>query len=169
MTRHPQLFFITGFMGSGKSYWGKKLAGLSAYSFYDTDEYIERQVNMPVSELIPLKGEPYFRKLEKEILNRLIDIIELPGIISLGGGTLLDPHNLQTVMNKGYLIWLRRENGFLLDEKLASERPLYDPEQAEMLYSIRKKSYEKADYIVNLNKHPDDLSLERKLLKVIKM
>lgn len=156
-------------MGVGKSYWGKKLAALSGYNFYDTDEYIERQVDMPVRELIPLKGEPYFRKLEKDILIRLINTIELPGIISLGGGTLLDPLNLQTVMNNGYLIWLRRENDYLLDEKPAAERPLYNSEQEEMLYSKRKKSYEKADYIVNLNKDQDELSLERKLLKVIKM
>ena len=61
-------YFLIGFMGTGKSYWGKQWAEAHNLSFFDLDEEIEKLEGKTVSQIFDSKGEAYFRKKEKEIL-----------------------------------------------------------------------------------------------------
>ncbi len=73
-------------MGSGKSSVGEKLAEVLGFSFKDLDSEIEIQENCNITEIFSKKGEIYFRKIENEVLKK---ILSQSGnlILSTGGGT----------------------------------------------------------------------------------
>ena len=73
-------------MGSGKSTIGKSLSSRLNIPFIDLDQVIENQENDSIKAIFDKKGELYFRKAERQALQRLI-AQESPAVISLGGGT----------------------------------------------------------------------------------
>lgn len=77
---------LLGYMGSGKSVVGKQLAVTLDLPYVDLDKSIEEDQGKSINELFQSKGEIYFRKIENQLLHRIIDG---PGrlILSTGGGT----------------------------------------------------------------------------------
>ena len=69
----PRIFLL-GFMGTGKSHWGKQWAGLHNMSFFDLDELIEKAEEDTVANIFEKAGEEYFRVKEASILRDLINI-----------------------------------------------------------------------------------------------
>ncbi len=65
-----QNIFLIGFMGSGKSYWGEIWAREEGYAFYDLDEEIEKEFELPVEEIFEKHGEDKFREIEKYRLRK---------------------------------------------------------------------------------------------------
>ena len=59
---------LIGFMGTGKSSVGKRLAKKMNYNFIDTDAYIEELEGKKISDIFNEKGEEYFRKLETKVV-----------------------------------------------------------------------------------------------------
>ena len=82
------ILFLLGYMGSGKSTYGKILSNKIGTDFIDLDHYIQKNEDMSISEIFTLKGELYFRKVEHLYLKELLNI-QSDVVISLGGGTLL--------------------------------------------------------------------------------
>ena len=79
--------FIVGYMGSGKTTVGRKLAKLLSLSFIDLDAYIESKFLKTIAEIFAEKGEDEFRKIERKAL---IDVSQIEDvIISTGGGNTL--------------------------------------------------------------------------------
>ena len=78
---------LIGPPGAGKSTIGKQLARSLGSSFTDTDEIIEEQTGSTISRIFIDQGEPWFRKLEEEVVLRAIT--DLDGVLSLGGGAPL--------------------------------------------------------------------------------
>ena len=76
---------LIGFMGSGKTSVGKKLADTLNLSFLDTDEQIEKTSGMKIADIFEKYGEVYFRELETETLKNLLKDEERK-VISVGGG-----------------------------------------------------------------------------------
>ena len=62
---------LVGFMGAGKTAVGKALAKLLKRKFIDLDEKIEKAEGMPIAEIFAKKGEPYFRKIEKDAVKEI--------------------------------------------------------------------------------------------------
>lgn len=54
--------YLLGFMGAGKSYWGKQLADHLNLPYYDLDEVIVEAEEMAIADIFASKGEDYFRK-----------------------------------------------------------------------------------------------------------
>ncbi len=77
---------LWGYMGSGKTSVGKRLAQTLQYSFLDLDNEIEKEESLSISELFKIKGEIYFRKKENEIVKKII-ASNNKCVLSLGGGT----------------------------------------------------------------------------------
>ena len=63
---------LIGYMASGKSLIGKKLAKELECAFYDLDTFIEKQEGMKISEIFSKRGEVYFRKIESIFLKQLL-------------------------------------------------------------------------------------------------
>lgn len=97
--------------GSGKTYFGKMMAGQLKYGFVDTDELIieeyfkESGLRMTCRELALKEGEPYFRLIERKILLNLDGIHH--SVIALGGGALCLSGNISLVKNLGEMIYLK--------------------------------------------------------------
>jgi shikimate kinase len=78
---------LIGPPGAGKSTIGKQLARSLNCSFTDTDDVIEAQTGVTISQIFIDQGEPWFRELEVEVV--LKAIAEIDGVLSLGGGAPL--------------------------------------------------------------------------------
>ena len=96
---------IMGYMGSGKSALGKRLAQLKSMSFIDLDDHIESHEKISISMMFEQKGELYFRKKERFYLEKLLTK-NFPTIISLGGGTPCYFDNIDYIVQKKDLLSL---------------------------------------------------------------
>jgi shikimate kinase len=125
--------FLSGFMGSGKSTHGKKLAGLLKLPFVDLDLYIQTKENKTVQFIFDNEGEEHFRELETKYLKELITLE--PHVISLGGGTVCFNNNLELVKNNGLLIYIEMSAEMLAErlQKSKQKRPLLKPVPSENL------------------------------------
>ena len=108
--------FLIGYMGSGKSVIGKKLSNSILYSFYDLDNFITTNEGITINEIFEQKKELYFRKIEREYLNELINKDEHK-VISLGGGTPCYSDNMDLILNTSNSdsIYLNRSIDFLVE------------------------------------------------------
>ncbi|MBF90932.1 MAG: shikimate kinase [Flavobacteriales bacterium] len=147
--------FLIGYMGSGKTTLGRKLAYILQYQFIDLDEYIEKQEGRKISHIFEEYGEDYFRKLERVYLHRVIDKEDL--VISTGGGTPCFFDNMNQMNEYGKTIYINIHPKALLPRLLSSPstRPLLaGKDEKEMLDYVfktlrsREKYYHKAKRIV---------------------
>jgi shikimate kinase len=94
---------LIGIPGAGKSTIGKQLARLWEVDFRDTDSDVEVLANMSISDIFIQLGEPAFRELEREAV--LVALKEHSGVLSLGGGAVLDPIT-RAALKDQTVIWL---------------------------------------------------------------
>lgn len=96
---------ICGFKGSGKTTFGKQLSSQLDLPFLDTDVLVEQRKGLPKRKIFLMDQGKTFHQLEKEV------IASLKGtkhhIISLGGGTLCDPENVEMLLKLGQLLYLK--------------------------------------------------------------
>lgn len=147
--------FLIGFMGSGKSTLGKKLALKLGYTFIDIDKVIENQINMSISEYFQKNGEDSFRELESSVLKTL----EFPEntIIATGGGAPCFYDNLQWMNENGTTIYLSLSPKALAKrlESATEQRPVLQNLKGDKLEQfiaeklrLREKFYTQAEVIV---------------------
>ena len=79
---------LIGPPGSGKTSIGKQVAKMTNSVFTDTDHEIETKVGKSITNIFLEDGESFFREREKEIVIQTIN--DKTGVISLGGGSILD-------------------------------------------------------------------------------
>ncbi len=105
MAKNNKIFLI-GFMGSGKTTLGKKLAVKLSKPFFDLDVEIEKLEGLTVNSIFEKHGEPYFRHLETQTLKELISNND-SFILSLGGGTPCLQENIDLINSSGVSIYLK--------------------------------------------------------------
>jgi len=125
MIKSKSIVFLSGFMGSGKSTIGPRLAKKLGYEFVDVDILIEESEGISISEIFARHGEKRFRLLEKEILHKILRN-NRNVVVSLGGGTLTRRENRELVRNGGVLIYLKAEPKVILEriEGGSIDRPM---------------------------------------------
>ncbi len=96
--------FLIGFMGAGKSYWGRKWAQQLNYSFIDLDDEIVKSEGQNIVSIFEEKGEDYFRKIDAEFLRKTISVENV--IIACGGGTPCYGNNMLWMNNNGSTVYL---------------------------------------------------------------
>ncbi len=164
--------FLTGFMGSGKSTIGPILANTIGWDYYDLDKVIEDKICMKVSEIFEKLGEKYFRQAEKETLHELL--IKENAIISLGGGTIVDIENLNSIKKAGKLIYLKASPGIIYERiRFKRDRPVLNlngtinlsknefMDRVSKLIDARIKFYEQADVIVDTDNISIGLTVDK--------
>jgi shikimate kinase len=102
---NSHILYIIGFMGSGKSTAGRKLASHLDWSFIDLDKKIEEHTGKTITELFSQYGEDYFRKIESELLKGLSGQINT--VISTGGGTPCHDDNMDYMLATGLTLYLK--------------------------------------------------------------
>ena len=160
---------LIGFMGSGKTTLGLKLSYLLRMPVEDTDKMIERQEGRSISEIFADDGEAYFRELETEVL-RKCGSRKYEYILSVGGGTPVNPVNRPLLHQCGTVVYLRVSPEVVYERlKNDTTRPLLQCEdplgRIRELLEVRDKIYtECADIILDANKgHSDELAEELQL------
>jgi shikimate kinase len=110
----PPRVILIGPPGAGKSSVGKSLARLLQEEFVDTDVVIATRENKSISEIFVDQGEPYFRKVEEEVL---LDLLKNhKGVLSLGGGAPLSSSAQSAIKESGSTV-------IFLDVSLAAAAP----------------------------------------------
>ena len=95
---------LAGFMGTGKTVVGKRLATRLGRPLLDTDALIEQAENRSVREIFAADGEPRFRELERAAVREACAAGDV--VVSTGGGTLVDDRNLDALADGGLLVCL---------------------------------------------------------------
>lgn len=155
----PRIYYLAGFMGSGKSTIGPIVANSLGWNFADLDLVIEQRLGKKIATIFSEKGEPEFRKLEREVLKDISEGENL--IISLGGGTIVDQKNINFMKSKGKIIFLEASpEAFYKRLRFKNDRPVLKNEDDETLsqeelknriinlLSYRKKFYNQADITI---------------------
>ena len=93
---------LVGAPGSGKSSVGRLLAFKLDSTFVDVDNRIEQVVGKPITEIFADEGEAHFRELEE---SATLELIEGDGVISLGGGAVLNPRIREALVGHD-VVWL---------------------------------------------------------------
>lgn len=147
---------LVGYMGSGKTTLGKKLATRFGLKFIDTDKIIEQEENCAISEIFSKHGEDHFRELEKKLVLRLKEQDNL--LVSTGGGMPCFNDVMDELNEMGITIYLKRPVKELANRILNSKkkRPLTDGKTEEELIRFiedaineRQVYYEKAHIIAD--------------------
>ena len=107
-------------MGSGKTLVSKELSILNNFKIFDLDTEISKQNNRSITEIFKEKGEIFFRKTEKEVLEKILSS-EKNIILSLGGGTPCYYNNIDSINEKTISVFLKT-NVKTLAQRLLSEK-----------------------------------------------
>ena len=73
MNKDKNCICLIGMPGSGKSTIGKLLSEKLKYSFFDTDQEIEKREKNKIKNIFSIKGEDYFRSVETQVFNELVE------------------------------------------------------------------------------------------------
>lgn len=122
---------LMGFMGTGKSEVGRRLAQRLGRAFVDTDQLVEERAGKRVAAIFAEDGEAAFRALERDA------IADAAGrgaaVVAVGGGAVVDPENVRRLRETGTLVYLTARPEIILRRVGdASSRPLLkdDPHAA---------------------------------------
>ena len=159
---------MVGMMGAGKTAVGRALALKLGVPFLDSDAEIEAASNMTIAEIFARDGEPFFRKKEAQVIDRLLE--NEVGILSTGGGAFLAEGNRTTISEKGVSVWLDADLELLWQRvRHKDTRPLLrtpDPlASLTDLFNARVPTYALADLAV---KADADFSIEDMADEVLK-
>jgi shikimate kinase len=161
MSIDSKKIFLIGFMGSGKTAYGKPLAELLNVDFLDLDDYIEKQYNNSISNIFTEKGEDDFRRYEQLAL-REITAENSSFVLAAGGGTPCYGNNIAFMNANGTSIYLKCSVDELYENILLSnpDRPLLQGKRGNDLHqhirkllSIREPIYEQAKIILTSENH----------------
>ncbi len=156
--------FLIGFMGSGKTTIGKKLANYLKYDFIDLDKFIEARAGMSIVEYFALHGEESFREMERDILQNTSYSENV--VIATGGGAPCYRDNMEWMNNNGRVAYLSLPPKALASrlEHSKTDRPLIRNLKGDELIEFigsklkeREVFYNQARFVVSGN----DLTAER--------
>ena len=149
--------FLLGFMGSGKSYWGRQLSQKLQVPFFDLDEQIVNSEGTSINDIFDKKGEEYFRLLEKDTLHIITESRESM-VMACGGGTPCFFNNIEYMNQEGTTVWLDVPMKVLYERliKERARRPLLKNLSDDQVWSFimkkfadRKIYYEQSEIIIN--------------------
>jgi shikimate kinase len=149
--------FLIGFMGSGKTHWGRQLSLKLDIPFFDLDEQVTSHEGKAINEIFADEGEEYFRLSEKDTLHIITESHD-SFVMACGGGTPCYFNNIEYMNRAGTTVWINTAietlHQRLIKEK--DKRPLIkelDDDQLRSFigkkYSDRRIYYEQADVVVD--------------------
>ncbi|MBF0512084.1 MAG: shikimate kinase [Candidatus Omnitrophica bacterium] len=159
---------LIGFMGAGKSMIAEELSRRLKAQVFSTDAQIEERQGCSIDEIFKIKGEAYFREIEKEVIEELS--LRCGVIIDCGGGVVLSEENLQNLKVNGIVFYLEAMPEVIYQRiKSETHRPLLrvpDPFGAiKKLYQQRSPLYSQADHVIDAN----DASIEGPVVEILKL
>ncbi len=139
---------LLGYMGSGKSHISKNLSQKINFKLIDLDHKISEEHGQTIPEIFENRGEIYFRKEEKRILEEILNS-EQNIVLSLGGGTPVYYENMDIINEKSKSFFLRASVNTLTNRVLLQKhtRPLISKlEDSDVPEFIAKHLFERNPY-----------------------
>lgn len=161
--------YLNGFMASGKSSVGPRVAARIGYTFIDLDRLIRAHDGRSIPAIFAEDGEETFRALERDALRKTADSDDL--VVALGGGALVDESNRSFAKEHGRVVYLEVDEDAVLERvgDEADQRPLLQdengvplpPEQMreriERMMDERKAAYTDAHATIDATPPIDDV------------
>jgi len=162
------LIYLIGYMGSGKTTAGKRLANRLGYEFIDLDEWIELHENRTIAEIFDQSGEEYFRQIEQQTLYKTFHLKN--SVISTGGGVPCFFDNMDQMNIHGITIYIDLKAKALASrlKEAKNQRPLIKDKSDEELVRFIEEALEKrVPYYSKAKYTVDGLNLSAELLEMI--
>lgn len=126
---------LIGARGSGKTTVGRTLATLLDLPHYDTDDMVVADTGRSIRQIFESEGEAGFRRHEIKAVRNAFD--RTSGVVSLGGGAVLDPQNLRSIHDSAFVVWLSAPVAILVrriqaDPHSLESRPALTPNDFRM-------------------------------------
>ncbi len=161
---------LVGFLGTGKTTIGRRVASKIGLDFYDTDEYIRKCENMTIAEIMTKKGEKYFQGAQRFAVTNICENDHV--LIATGGSTVSDAANRETLQKNGIFVWLRAKPETIYENTKNSHNKRVElvgktvEEIAEIL-AEKEKDYQCADITVDVDETRDiDLIVDKVINKI---
>ena len=157
--------FLLGFMGCGKTHWGKEISRKLSIPFFDLDEQIVASEGKSINDIFASEGEEFFRLKEKEVLYLVTESHE-SFVMACGGGTPCFYNNIDYMNKSGTTVWINCSVDCLFSRlvKEREKRPLIrDLSDAQLRafiikkFADRKIFYQQASVIIS----EDDIKLDK--------
>jgi len=149
--------YLIGFMGSGKTYWGRQLSQKLGLPFFDMDEQVIHSESKSINEIFETYGEEYFRLKEKGILH-VITETHSSFVMACGGGSPCYFNNIDYMNQAGTTVWLNTPLNILFQRLITEKekRPLLkDLSEGQLKgfiikkFADRKIYYEQAEVMID--------------------
>jgi len=162
--------FLIGFMGSGKTHWGRLLSQKLGIPFFDMDAQVVSHEGKTIVDIFAENGEEYFRFLEKDVLHIITESHE-SFVMACGGGSPCYFNSIEYMNNSGSTVWINTPVEIIF-ERLKKERklrPLIKELSDEQLkayinkkFADRKIYYDQAAIIID----EEPLELDKLIEKI---
>jgi shikimate kinase len=154
---------VVGPPGSGKTTVGLLVAEQLEEPFLDVDQVVELRAGRSISDIFIEDGEATFRELEREVCAELL--ATGAGVLSLGGGSVLDPRTEQDLQGLAVVFLdvaisdAAKRIGFAQSRPLLSVNPRA---QWTQLMNDRRPVYQRvATFVVDTaDRGPDEVAAD---------
>jgi XRE family aerobic/anaerobic benzoate catabolism transcriptional regulator len=159
----PRILSLVGLRGAGKSTVGALLGRRLGLPFIEIDRLVAENAGLPVDQLFELHGEPFYRRLEREAVQRVVAAGD-PAVIAAAGGVVNDLLTWDLLRERTISIWLEAspEEHWNRVVDQGDRRPMADNpaamEELRALLDSREKAYAAARITVDTTgRSPDDV------------
>ncbi len=149
---------LIGFMGTGKSSVGRRVAARRGHRFVDVDRMVVDKEGAQITEIFEARGEGYFREVESAMLRSLAGAEGL--VIATGGGIVTRPENVEVARGLGFIVWLTASEAVIAERVARTDkRPLLRTENPRetisRMLAERRPLYEAAaDFTIDTSEMP---------------
>lgn len=156
---------LTGFMGTGKTTVGRRLAKRLGWKFVDVDQLVEAGAKMPIARVFADRGEAVFRRLERRYISRVVR--NRDQVIATGGGAFVDPSSRAQLRVSGPVVCLAAKPRVILSRvgRRIEARPLLRGANPLLsiraLLSRRASAYAQADLTIDTSELSIDDVVQR--------
>jgi XRE family aerobic/anaerobic benzoate catabolism transcriptional regulator len=104
--RSSKMIALVGLRGAGKTAIGRRVAEMLGVRFVEQDELVERAAGLPLATIFAMHGEPYYRRVARDVLAKLLTESD-GGVLATGGGIVTDPEAWTLLRQRCETVWLR--------------------------------------------------------------
>ncbi|MBL4637281.1 MAG: helix-turn-helix domain-containing protein [Kofleriaceae bacterium] len=148
-----QVIALLGVRGAGKSTIGRHLANRRCVDFVEVDGLIERAAGLGLAQIFEMHGEGYYRRLEEEVLSRILSENK-PAVIATGGSIVNHQDNFSMLRSATCTVWLRAKAQDHWDRVIeqGDERPMAENPHAyaelKALLAERESLYASSNFVI---------------------